>query len=85
MIEKEEFPTTVEMLSQEDHVNEYLLTSLRTKWGIDLAKFNLERTLDKSYIERLIMDKYAILEERKLILTKRGKLLADKIASDLFI
>lgn len=83
-------PATVEMLSREDKINEYLLTTLRTSWGVNLDKlehefsFNL-RDANSPYINRLLENKLANITNGNLVLTKAGKLLADKIASDLFI
>jgi len=82
-------PATVEMLTRQDQVNDYLLTTLRTAWGADLA--HVLRTWDhdlltlhEGYIGALLENGHAVLENRVLRLTKSGKLLADKIAADLF-
>jgi oxygen-independent coproporphyrinogen-3 oxidase len=83
-------PFEMEVLSPEDRVNEYLLTTLRTAWGSDLAllkkdfNYNLI-SLHGSYIDTLIENKFAIIENDFLKLTRAGKLLADKISSDLFL
>ena len=79
-----------EMLEPHDQVNEYIMTSLRTQWGCDLNKllstygFDLVAANEK-YINALITQNRAVLSENHLVLTNRGKLLADKIASDLFL
>ena len=39
-------PFEREVLSTEDHVNEYLLTTLRTQWGSDLVKLKQEYGYD---------------------------------------
>ncbi|HCC71491.1 MAG TPA: coproporphyrinogen III oxidase, partial [Bacteroidales bacterium] len=36
LIEKDEVPATIEILNVKDMFNEYVMTSLRTMWGIDL-------------------------------------------------
>lgn len=83
-------PLEKEILSKADKVNEYLLTTLRTSWGCDgealFAKTGYDLLVDRNlYLQTLIEGKLAVLEGKKLKLTKKGKLLADKIASDLFI
>lgn len=83
-------PFYVDNLSRADRCNEYILTSLRTMWGCDLAY--LENEFD--FIPAESRSKLLIeLEDNKLIersnlkitLTSKGKLLADSIASSLFI
>ena len=83
-------PFEKELLSFEDRFNEYLMTSLRTMWGVDLdlatKSFGADVTADlvqnaASYIER----DWMIQKDNKLILTKAGKLFADKIAANLFL
>jgi oxygen-independent coproporphyrinogen-3 oxidase len=83
-------PFTLETLAVEDKINDYLLTTLRTHWGTDLKKMQALYGYDlladhQQYIESLCSQKLATLENDTLLLTKRGKLLADKIASDLFV
>lgn len=79
-----------EILSRENKINEYILTSLRTSWGTDLTF--LKKTLgydliteSKKYISQLLNKELVTLENHTLKLTNAGKLLADKISSDLFI
>ncbi|KAA0993881.1 radical SAM family heme chaperone HemW [Dyadobacter aurulentus] len=83
-------PATIEELTAADMTNEYLLTGLRTKWGVDSDE-----------LDRLSKGKFAMLHQQELsnmkkngwlkeesgtlVLTKSGKLFADRIASDLFI
>jgi oxygen-independent coproporphyrinogen-3 oxidase len=82
-------PFTEEKLSNEDRVNDYLLTTLRTSWGTDLEylKTSWGYPLEEyqSYINTLLDNLLAELRGNQLVLTKSGKLLADKIASDLFL
>jgi oxygen-independent coproporphyrinogen-3 oxidase len=79
-----------EVLSAADKFNEYVMTRLRTIWGINLdfiesnfGKLILEEMLtdSKQYIE----DGYMQQNKETVTLTRKGKFLADKIASDLFI
>ncbi|HTE29473.1 MAG TPA: radical SAM family heme chaperone HemW [Chryseolinea sp.] len=83
-------PAQIEILSREDKINEYLLTSLRTSWGADLNKLRNEFDVDiaatyKQYLKQLLTSELATVHEDTLVLTRKGKLLADKIASDLFL
>jgi oxygen-independent coproporphyrinogen-3 oxidase len=89
-IQQNIIPSTVETLQQTDHINEYIMTSLRTQWGCDmhLLKSNYQYDLQQEksgYLARLVGLGLAGLQDNKLILTTQGKLLADKIALDLFI
>ncbi|MBT1699832.1 radical SAM family heme chaperone HemW [Fulvivirgaceae bacterium PWU4] len=83
-------PFEREVLSTEDHVNEYLLTTLRTQWGSDLEKLKQEYGYDVlgqhgGLINDLLARKLAVVERNFLKLTRTGRLLADKISSDLFL
>ncbi|MBL0742143.1 radical SAM family heme chaperone HemW [Chryseolinea lacunae] len=83
-------PATREELTREDQINDYLLTTLRTAWGADLTHiFNTWHydvpTTHGPYLNDLLRSQYASLDNNILRLTRRGKLLADKIASDLFL
>lgn len=83
-------PFDSETLTQKDFVNEYIMTSLRTKWGTNLNEVgNLlgENFLLKqeSLINDFLKKKLIHLENNTLFLTSEGKLLADHISSELFI
>lgn len=88
-IESGVVPATIEVLTRNDKINDWILTTLRTSWGTDLNKLKQEYEYDLlknhgDYVQRLIDHNYASLTSESLILTKSGRLLADKIASDLF-
>ena len=82
-------PNESETLTNEQRFNEYILTSLRTKWGTDINK--IEKNFGSDTKETL-MNQVADFIERGLIiqnnnhlfLTTKGKLIADTITSDLF-
>ncbi len=79
-----------EILSLEQQYNEYVLTSLRTVWGVDSAiiqnKFGAGfYTHFLKEIEKWIRKEYILSEENIITLTTKGKAFADAIASDLFI
>lgn len=83
-------PATFESLSRADQINDYLLTTLRTSWGTDFQLLKKELdfdlyTIHKKYIDDLLHRKLALLENNHLILTEKGKMMADKISSDLFV
>ncbi|MCF8424505.1 MAG: radical SAM family heme chaperone HemW [Bacteroidia bacterium] len=88
--EKNESYFEKETLTEKERFNEYVLTSLRTIWGIDLnylsANFNTEFV--KHYliqIEKYIKQETVVINDTTYTLTEKGKLFADKIASELFI
>jgi oxygen-independent coproporphyrinogen-3 oxidase len=79
----------LEELTNSQRYNEYILTSLRTIWGTSLD--NISSAYGKDYqtyclkeVEKYILSEDVKIESNKLILTNKGKLIADKIASDLF-
>ena len=73
------------MLTATQQLNEYIMTSLRTKEGMDLDKLeNYNKTQILSTAEKFINSGTMILKGNSLILTKEGKLLADGIAAEFF-
>ena len=83
-------PIERETLSTTDKYNEYVMTGLRTIWGVSLEKIKInfgEKYLD--YIEnqskKHLQEELLHLEKGILKTKKKGKFLADGIASDLFM
>jgi oxygen-independent coproporphyrinogen-3 oxidase len=79
-----------EEMEATDALNEYLLTSLRTMWGADLdyirAKYQKDVSKEKrEEISRLEKGGWLEVKEERLILTAKGKLLADALALKLFL
>lgn len=80
-----------EVLSEADRFNEILLTGLRTMWGINLneLKKNYPNIIDKDFDEKIAklirQDSLILSEDGTAVLTLKGKLMADKIAADLFV
>jgi oxygen-independent coproporphyrinogen-3 oxidase len=77
----------VENLSESEKWNEYFLTGLRTKWGI--LKKNIQEMGGMSSSELTLMDSYVKSEwmieaDASFVLTEKGKLQADGIASSFF-
>ena len=83
-------PSEIEILSKTDQYNEYIMTGLRTIWGVSLER--IETEFGSSYLEYLhqqaekyISDNLLTVENNILKTTKKGKFLSDGIASDLFL
>lgn len=89
-IQENKLPSETETLSKTDRYNEYVMTGLRTIWGISLDR--IESEFGKSYVDYLnqqaakyIEDHLLFVDENVLRTTKKGKFLSDGIASDLFM
>ena len=83
-------PNETEILSITDRYNEYIMTGLRTIWGVDLDEiqhkygtYYVDNVLKQ--IQKFIDDDLLFLEKNVLKTTKKGKFLTDGIASDLFL
>jgi len=89
-IAKNELPMEVEVLSPTDRYNEYVMTGLRTKWGVSLERVATENGLKfKEYAlhqaQKHIEEHLLYLDGDTLLTTKKGRFLADGIAADLFM
>jgi oxygen-independent coproporphyrinogen-3 oxidase len=87
---KKEIPAEKEILSSKDKLNEYIMTSLRTKWGMSLQyiaeRFGIELASRVKEEAALFFEKeWLKTNENTIYLTASGKLYADHIASELFI
>ncbi len=74
-----------EILSSSDRYNEYIMTSLRTQWGVDihqLSKKYKNYFIDKS--SSFVSSNHILQKESHYHLSQEGKLIADKIAMELF-
>lgn len=83
-------PSTVESLSREDHINEIILTQLRLKEGINMARLRELHAFDLITQRRAQISEFEnmkMLESSQdfLRLTSKGKLLADFITEKLII
>ncbi|MDQ7959907.1 radical SAM family heme chaperone HemW [Flavobacterium lindanitolerans] len=89
-IEAGKLPSEVEILTANDRYNEYIMTGLRTIWGVSLNRIQKEfgeevlQYLQKQS-EKFITDGLLAVEKNILKTTPKGKFLADGIASDLFL
>ncbi|MGJ8658553.1 MAG: radical SAM family heme chaperone HemW [Cellulophaga fucicola] len=89
-ITKGEFPREIEELSVVDRYNEYVMTGLRTIWGVSVSK--VEKDFGKDYVAYLKKEAASKIEkgllefrDNALFVTAKGKFLSDGIAADLFI
>lgn len=78
-----------EILSKTEQYNEYILTALRTKWGCDLNKIANWGESFKTHFQKISLNYLTagFIQQKNNIftLTDKGKLLADKIAMELFV
>jgi oxygen-independent coproporphyrinogen III oxidase len=89
-IQSGNIPFERELLSREESINDYLLTTLRTAWGCDLEVLKKDFNYDLlgqngTYISHLVENNLADLAGNRLKLTRKGKLVADRITADLFL
>jgi oxygen-independent coproporphyrinogen-3 oxidase len=80
----------IETLDDRTRLNEYLMTRLRTTWGIELDYIQHAFGVDlwqteNDLLNQLIQDGLMTKENSTLTLTTTGLLQADRIASELFI
>jgi len=89
-IQQNQLPIERETLSITDRYNEYIMTGLRTIWGVSLPKINNDfgekyvaylENQSKKHIEQELL----YIENQVLKTTQKGKFLSDGIASDLFM
>ncbi|MFZ4105648.1 radical SAM family heme chaperone HemW [Flavobacterium sp.] len=83
-------PVETETLTKADRYNEYIMTGLRTIWGVSLDR--IASDFGDTYLNYLnqqaakyIEDELLFVHENILRTTKKGKFLSDGIASDLFL
>ena len=89
-IQDNQLPSETENLSISDCYNEYVMTGLRTIWGVSLTR--IENEFGTQYLEYLKNQSEKFLKENLLFIendvlkpTLKGKFLTDGIASDLFM
>jgi oxygen-independent coproporphyrinogen-3 oxidase len=83
-------PFVLEKLTPTESLNEEILTGLRTRWGLDTESLAERYHLDILEIKKGPISKLTELGMihtlgKTLTLTRKGQLLADSIASDIFI
>jgi len=88
-IQENILPIETENLSKSDRYNEYVMTGLRTIWGVSLERIESEfgpeylKYLNKQS-QKFLNDNLLSIENNILKPTAKGKFLTDGIASDLF-
>jgi oxygen-independent coproporphyrinogen-3 oxidase len=89
-IAENRLPSETETLTKTDRYNEYIMTGLRTIWGVSLDR--IEQEFGTMYLDYLnqqaskyIEDRLLFIDDNILRTTKSGKFLGDGIASDLFL
>jgi oxygen-independent coproporphyrinogen-3 oxidase len=85
----DQIPFELEVLTDMERLNEYIMTSLRTMEGLSLdvvlSKWSEKELLQIMEIaQKPLSQGLMIQQDKNLILTNTGKLMADGIASDLF-
>ncbi|WP_294962680.1 radical SAM family heme chaperone HemW [uncultured Flavobacterium sp.] len=88
-IQNDELPIETEILTISDRYNEYIMTGLRTIWGVSLER--IEKEFGTEYLnyvleqsQKFLNDDLLSIENNILKPTPKGKFLTDGIASDLF-
>ncbi len=78
-----------EILTPEQRYNEYVMTSLRTSWGCDENVIRqMGAPFEKHFLQTVEKEIAAGLVEKKdrfFVLSKPGKLVADRVAMELFM
>lgn len=77
-----------EILTPKDRFNEAVMTGLRTTWGVNLDDLRWHHCTGKSFdqqLEAFRKDGLLEVENNQITLTKKGRLQADFIASELFL
>jgi len=100
-LDENKLPNEIEILSKTDRYNEYIMTGLRTIWGVSLDRIELE--YGNEYMDYLQKQAQKFIKEELLEIvtssgpmpsgciekvlkpTQKGKFLTDGIASDLFM
>jgi oxygen-independent coproporphyrinogen III oxidase len=75
-----------ETLNENERYNEFVMTHLRTMWGVTLKEVPEEfQTHFKTEAEKWLASGDMENNANVFVLTEQGKLIADRIASDLFV
>jgi len=89
-VDKSEVDFEREILSTSQKFNEYLMTAIRTLWGIDLEKVKTD--FGEDLLGHLLNEAQPYLEnnqiklsQKKITLTNKGKFFADGIAAGMFV
>lgn len=88
-IQEKKLPNEIEILTVSDRYNEYIMTGLRTIWGVSLERIETEFGIEylnylKKQSHKFLDDGLLSIDNNILKPTPKGKFLTDGIASDLF-
>lgn len=88
-IQNNRLPSEIEKLTVSDRYNEYVMTGLRTIWGISLDK--IQSDFGQEYYDYLVKTSENLITKgllekngQKITVTQKGKFLSDGLASELF-
>lgn len=89
-IQQNELPIEIETLTPTDQYNEYVMTGLRTIWGVSFYKVENDfGTVFKDYLieqsKVFINQQLLYIDDGHLRVTKQGQFLSDGISSELFM
>ncbi|MFC3416810.1 radical SAM family heme chaperone HemW [Algoriphagus hitonicola] len=89
-LQQDQVPFEIEILDEQDRLNEYLLTALRTSWGIDLLwvkeHYGVDLQMERSAVLAQMEEAgWLLWKDNTLSLSRSGKLIADSIAAALFL
>jgi oxygen-independent coproporphyrinogen-3 oxidase len=89
-ISKGKIPFETEILSKNEKYNDFIITSLRTMWGLNTEKLNKEfgEKYKSAFIKKtkeLIDKNFLKKTEENYILTEKGMLISDNIISSILI
>lgn len=89
-LSKKIIPSTIEELSIIDKINEYIMTSLRTVWGLDLDRMETDfgkgyRTATENSLQQFLKKNHLSRDGNIITLTTAGKLFSDHISAELFV
>lgn len=89
-LKNNELPSEKEKLSKTDRYNEYIMTGLRTQWGVSIPKierdfgFEFQNYFLNQVQKHLDNQTLEMLGNQQVKATLKGKFLTDGISSDLF-
>lgn len=88
-IQQNKLPIEIENLTLTDQYNEYIMTGLRTIWGVSFKK--VENDFGEEFLEYLneqskvfINQQLLYIDNAHLLVTNKGQFLSDGIAGELF-
>ena len=89
-LENNKLPIEIEELTVRDQYNEYVMTGLRTRWGVSLEQVVKKYGISyKTYLlqqaKKHLEEQLLVIKEDTLLVTAKGKFLSDGIAADLFL